>query len=610
MTRTLARCASIFVVILLAVSIGRAAVEDLTDVVPAGSPIVTYVADVPGAMDQWAASPLAELWNNPQVQAFFAPLRNELEVGTWDDVVRKETGYGIDEIKKMFTGDLVVYVESFDFDFDHPDEDAEISIVLLATVGENAAEFEELILKQEEKAEEKDEDDLEDGDTETTREIRDFRGIELHIENVIEDDEIVDEYGWAVVDGVWALGSPSEALEHAVAGILDEGVDNPLRSGTNFATTTKYTRTADAWLFFDIEPWVPLARTALGEGLAAAQEAGSPFPLNPETLMDALGIESMQSVFATLDFDDRVMAMDFGATYTENSGLIKLLAYGPEEAPRSTYIPTDSDSFTVAYFDFESSWSAFVDIMNGINPALMGMAAMQVQSMAQSAGAELDLKRDLLDNLTGEMVSIQNIDGIIGDSFADLELQQDQIVSVGIKQRDALEHAIETLKGMAGQGSEFFSKREFEGHTIFTLDLPQAEGEAPGTEIAYVITDDHLLISVGSPATLEKVLFKLTAKGDSVWKLAEVRRATGRLPDGAAAVQYQDLASVGDVIFRAIALADAIDSEDDEDFRICDPSALPDPGTVGQYLSSGASGVWKDDRSLVIRALVLPTEKE
>jgi hypothetical protein len=300
--------------------------------------------------------------------------------------------------------------------------------------------------------------------------------------------------------------------------------------------------------------------------------------------------------------------MDFGATYTENRGLIKLIAYGPKTAPRSTFIPGDSDSFTTAYFDFAASWSALVDIVNGINPALMGMAAMQLQSMTQNSGVELDLKRDLLDNLTGEMASIQNFEGISGETIADLELQQDQVFVLGIQQKEALESTIEAMKGMVGQGSEFFSDRDFEGHTIFTLDLPRAEGEEPGNEVAYVITDSNLLISMGSPATLEKVLLKMGAKGEPVWMRPNVRKALGHLPDGAAAVQYQDLPSVGDLIFHAIAIAETAKTGDGEDVRLCDPSAKPDPGIIGKYFSAGVSGVWKDDRSLVVRSRVLAAE--
>ena len=65
---------------MLTAGLGRASVDDLTEIVPAGAPMVVYVADVPASIGSWEASPLAELWNDPQVRAFFAPLRDELEL--------------------------------------------------------------------------------------------------------------------------------------------------------------------------------------------------------------------------------------------------------------------------------------------------------------------------------------------------------------------------------------------------------------------------------------------------------------------------------------------------------------------------------------------------
>lgn len=607
MIRTLLHRAFLVTLLLCLTTAGHAAVDDLTRVVPAGVPMVAYVTDVPDAMSQWDASPLAELWNDPQVRKFFAPLRKELEADRLDEKIREQTGFDLDEIKEMLTGDLVVFIDDLEIVLEDGEEDLDLSVTLLATVGENAGRVEQMLLEAETGDIDLEED--EDEDT-TTSEVREFRGVDLHIKSEVEGGEGIEEIGWATVDGVLAVASPVVSLERAVAGILDGGIDNSLRSGANFGTITEHIDAADSWFFVDVHAWLPLLRTAMDEGLAAAQGAGNPFPVEQTRLMTALGVEAMQAIFGSFNFNDRIMEMNLGITFTENRGLIKLAAYGPDTAPRPTSIPVDSDSFTTASFDFQSSWAALVEIVNGINPSLMGMAAMQLQSMTQNAGVELDLRRDLLENLTGEMASIQNIDGITGDTFADLQIEQDQVFSFGIHQPEALANAIGVIEEMAGGGAEFFSSREFEGHTIFTLDLPRAEGEKPGSQFAYAVTDGHLLISVGSPATLEEVLLKLGKSKPSVWKLPEVRRALGKLGEGAAVVQYQDLRSVGDMVFHAIALADGFRPGDGEDVRICDPSAIPDPGIVGRYLASGVSGVWKNDREMVVRALVLPAEKD
>jgi hypothetical protein len=595
--------------ILCATSTAPAAVDDLMQVVPAGAPVVVYVANVQQTIERWDGSPLADLWNDPQVKAFFAPLRDETEIDRWDEMVREETGYGLDELKAMLTGDLVVYLAGADISFEE-DGAEEIELVFLATVGDNASRLEALILQQEERNDAKSDDGVEEQDQSTKREIREFRGVDIHVEEVSTDDELIEESGWAVVDGVLAMASPVETLERAVADILDGGADESISSSANFRTVVRHTRNADAWFFLDIEPWVPMVRAAMETGLAAAQEAGSPFPVDVDTLADSLALDDMQAAFATVSFPGKTLVSDFGLTYTENRGLMKLIAYGAEEAPRPNYIPADVDTFSSGSFGFEEAWSALVDIINGINPSLMGLAAMQLQSAVQGAGAELDLRRDLLENLTGELVSIQNLEGVSGDSIDSLELQQDQVVILGIQQSEAVENVMETIKAVVGQGSELFRQRDFEGHTVFTLDTPRAEGEPDSQEIAYTITDGQLVFSVGSPATFEQVLLQMGGNGDSVWKRRDVQQALGRLPDGAAAVQYQDLAATGHLVFNAIAAVGSMESDEDDDGPFCDPSAVPDPDVVGRYLSSAVSGAWKDDRELLIRALVLPAEEK
>ena len=141
--------------------------------------------------------------------------------------------------------------------------------------------------------------------------------------------------------------------------------------------------------------------------------------------------------------------------------------------------------------------------------------------------------------------------------------------------------------------------------------MPQAEGEDPAENIAYVVTDEHLLVSIGSPATLEKVLLKMSSDGESVWKQPRVRRAVGLLPDGASAVQYQDVSATGDLIFHGIAVVDGFGANGDgEDARMCNPEAIPDRGTVGRYIESAVNGVWKNGRELLVRVYVLPAGKK
>lgn len=603
---------TVVVVALVAAPGVEAAVESLIDVVPAGSPLVFAITDVPTTLAAWRASPAARLWNDPQVKAFFAPLREEIRTARWDELVRQETGHGIDEIAAMFTGEVVIFADAFELDLTPGEQDVDFSIALVAAVGDNGPALEAMLLEQEAKSADEAVDEANDMAEEVRYETREFRGVDLHLETVFEGDEVTMETGWAIVDGVLVDAYPVETLERTVAGILDGGLDLRLHDGDNFATVARHTRGADSWLFLDMDAWTPVIADLVAAAAAAARQAGSPLPLDPAAIVEALGVEALQAVFVTSEQQGEVAAATFGVTYTENTGLVELLAYGPGEAPRSSFIPAGSDAFSTARFDFSASWSAVVEIVNGVNPALMAMAAMQLESTARQAGVELDLERDLLDNLDGELITIQNYHGVSGKNLAELELTQDQVFALGIRQRGAIENVIENLKSIAGAGSDLFSSREFAGQTIFTPAVSQGAAEGPQNQLAYVVTDSHLLISMGSPATLEDVLLAYSGRGEPVWRQPEVQRALAVLPRGSSVIQIQDLAAFGAVLFPIIATFPAIDLDDGEGstFGICDPEAMPDAAVVGRYFSSAVTGAWKDDRSLVFRTWSLPAATE
>lgn len=600
------------VVVLVASPALEAAVESLTDVVPSGSPLVFAVADVPTTLAAWRGSPTAKLWNDPQVKAFFAPLREEIRIDRWDDLVRQETGRTIDEIAAMFTGQLVVFVDAFELDLTPGEQDADFSIALLAAVGDNGPALEAVLLEQEARLADEAVNEANDIGEAVRYETREFRGVDLHLETVLEGDEVTMETGWAIVDGVLVDAYPVGTLERVVAAILDGGVDRPLDDGDSFATVARYVRGADSWVFLDMDAWTPVIADLVAFAAAEAEQTESLFPFDPAALVEALGVEALQAVFVTSEQQGEIATASIGVTYTENTGLVKLLAYGPGEAPRPSFIPAGSDAFSTSRFDVAASWSAVVEIVNGINPSLMALAAMQLQATAKQAGVELDLKRDLLDNLDGELITIQNYHGVSGGSADELELTQDQVFVLGIRQRGGIENAIENLKSIAGRGSDLFSTREFAGQTIYTPSVAQTAEGGSENQLAYVVTDRHLLVSMGSLVTLEDALLAYSGRGEAVWQQPWVQAAMAVLPRGSSVIQVLNLAAFGGVLFPIIAAFPKIDLDDGEGstFGICDPEAVPDADVIGRYFSSAVTGAWKDDRSLVFRTWTLPAASE
>jgi hypothetical protein len=235
------------------------------------------------------------------------------------------------------------------------------------------------------------------------------------------------------------------------------------------------------------------------------------------------------------------------------------------------------------------------------------MAAGQLNTMAETAGVELDLRRDILDNLGAELMAVQVSPSAPTPGDMASFLAQDQVIVLTIRQRQGVELAIEALKGMAGQGSELFDSRDYLDTTIFSLKVPQVEGTEgpdPDSMFSYALTEDSLLLAFGGTASLEAVLVGMRSPRELVWRKPAVRTAMAQLPPGAVALQYQDLAALGSDLFATLGFLCSMQAGD----AFCDPTAIPDEEAIAAHLGAMVSGVYKTSRSLVMRFRILPPQ--
>jgi hypothetical protein len=558
---------------------------DLIKMVPASANGFIIVKDVPTLVKLWGGSPFARLWNDPQVKLFFAPLREDMEIDSWHEKAKEETGYELDQLVGMFSGDMVLYLSELEEVAANPDHDP--AIVLLAEVGEHQDELEELLLRRIEKEEE--------ANQSTTWTSEETRGVEMHIKRSV-GDEPADQDAWAVSNGVYMTTMTEDSLVNVISELLDGGeTESPIGASSAFQMARRYLPENDILLYIDLARNLPLMRQSFEEG--AEEDA----PVSPGAIFDALKLDNFLNLYLAVDLGESTLAIDAGATFTENQGLAKILAYGPEAASNPTFIPAGATSFGSSNFDIQSAWAELEVVLNQIDPNLLAMAAAQVNAIREGAGVELDLRKDLLENISGEIVMVQMPQATNAPGEVQLT-QPEQVFAFGIKQRQGLELTIETLKGVFGQGSELFTERQFLGTSIYSLRGAEDQSQSMG--VSYAVTDDHFLLSVGaSDAALEAVLIAMQRPAAKpVWELDDVKLALAALPPGATGVGYQDLAKTGKMIFEMLSLMSTFDDE----LTLCNPEEMPDAEVMAKYLGPMSTGVYKDSNSLIVRVRLLP----
>jgi len=560
--------------------------------VPADAVAMVRIHDVSELGAGWKRTPLAALWNDPQVRRWLDSVLEDLAIDDLDADLEEETGYTTDQILEMFTGGAVWYLGPIDDISRLTGDDLQsLPAVLLAEVGDNGKAVERLLL------------DLDRDDADEIRGLppatSEFSGVEIHTEWYQEDGETHDAFAWSVFEGLLAVAMTREAMEGVIADVRKGGVSDAIPSSANFQSAIRHLDSPDALLFINLEALMPLVREAMNEELSGSSQS-SPIPMDPEALYEALGLDQLRAAVAGLSVDAQTVDFDIGMTFTRNTGLVKVLAYGPGEAPRPGLVPADSPAFATARIDFKTGWQAIEEIIGGINPALLGMVRANFAAQVEQAGVELDLRRDVLDNLGGDLIVVRMPPSRTGPS--DLEqppIEASQVLGVSIKQRQSFELAVEALKTIAAAGSELFETRDYLGTTIHTLKMERETGA-----VAYAITDDSLLISIGSTDALEAVLVAASSRGRSAWDDPGVRRAVAALPGGASGLSYQDLAATGATLLELMAAMAA----EDGDPPLVDPHDVPDPDVIGRYLGPVVTGVYKDDSSILLRSRLLAAE--
>jgi hypothetical protein len=421
----------------------------------------------------------------------------------------------------------------------------------------------------------------------------------MHIERST-GDEPEDQGSWAVSNGVFMMTMQSDSLVNVISELLDGGeTESPIGASSSFQMAQRYLADNDVLLYIDLARVLPPIWQSLEE------EAAEDAPISPTTIFDALKLDNLLNLYLAADLSESTLAFDAGVTFTENQGLVKILAYGPEAATNPSFIPAEATSFGSSNFDIQSAWAELEVVLNQINPGLLAVAATQVDAIREGAGVELDLRKHLLENLSGEMVVVQmpqaaNVPG------EEVQFSQpEQVIALGIEQRQGLELTIETLKGVFGQGSELFTERQFLGTSIYTLR--GNENQSQPMSLSYAMTDDYFLLSVGgSNTTLEAVIIAMQRPAATpVWEHEDVKAALAALPAGAVGVGYQDLAETGNMIFEMLSLMSTFD----EELTLCNPEDMPDTEVMARYLGPMSTGVYKDSNSLIMKVRVLPAKE-
>jgi len=541
---------------------------------------VLSVTDAPALLRGWDAGPIASTWNDPQVIKFIAPLRAELHVEEWDAETQAATGLTIRELLALAEGEALIAVPAVDFS--KLDDKAPPPFLVALEVGGQSEKLEKILADSLAKK------NLED-------EVELFSGVKVHHRPLSPNNtesEAQPTISWATVDGIWLLSAEKTRVFSAIDAIKQGGVNSALGKSERFLRTRERVNGAQSLAYLNIPAIYPALQNAVTAAKAKSAGGFNPMGLDPEAVFNALGLDALGEGYVALRVDDKETRMDAGLIYSEERGLLKLIAYQPGPTAQPDWIPAKWPSVSTARFSLSKAYAGLEEFIDSLSPMLSGMAQGQIRAFNKQL--RIDIKRDLVDSIGDDLISAYALPPGLDAGVVPAWTEMDQLIAFSLSNPAAFTKSVEALKNLAGPAAEqLFTKRDYLGHTLYTLNQPaRAEGAKPAKGFSYAIANGTLLIGIGSPATVESALQGMASAQGLFWKRDDVKTALADLPADASGLQVQDLrVLIASLVETAVQLQEAENAgkPDGEQTGYLDVSARPDSDVIARHwgFSSG-----------------------
>jgi hypothetical protein len=558
--------------------------QKLEELLPAETGMMVVIDDVPALRAAWPELPLVKAFKDPEIRAFLAPSLEEGQEQEWEEFLEKPAGQELDELLKLITGQAAVVIpdlaelgEAFDDD----DDEGFAIWSFMAVVGENGPAVSAKMSAAFDSSEE------EEGWSIAQEELA---GETVYVRRLVQNEVVVDEMAWAVVDGVAVLAEPRSYLEKLIGAVKEGPQGASLAAHPPFATLKDRTPDGAILGYVNLKSLLAMLLQVMEE--QAAKEEPNALGLTPDMVFRGLGLDALEASAVSVNLGMETTRMDWGLLASEDRGIMKAMTFLPPEETLPSFLPATAVQVGAGYFDVQAFWATLKEILQGINPMLAMMAEAQIQQLSAQLG--VDLEKSLVGNL-GQVFASAAFMATAADTGRPASLEEMAEISVSaVNDIEEMNAAVKALMSLFDPEGNLFEARELAGTTVHTLKEPIPSGvEGSTTTLSYAFKKGHLLVCQGSVETLEKMLANMDKPGPAIWSRPDVRAALAQLPAGASMVQFQDSAKVlAGVLEMMVPYIFIYGTEEGEEPPV-DPQAMPSEELLRRYFGSAVTGLYK-----------------
>jgi hypothetical protein len=474
-------------------------------VLPDSTIFVFKLNDAKGFREAFRGSHYGQLWNDPAMKDFRDDVGQKLEDAS--KPLKEKIGLGLREILELPQGPVTFAALSRD------DPKIPVAFAIIADAGENKDKMADLLAKATKQAEE--------SGAKASQEM--FNGLTLHSIRPPADDKPKEKdqekgddksprfsLGWTQSENVFyfSLGTPGSDVE-VVKDLTAhrEGRDNSLASNEFYTKTHAKTDAAKAQVvwFLDVAKLVKLVLKASAKGNEGQMQQN-------EVLMQELGVNGLKSVggsftFGSSNYDS--LSKTFFLAPKPTQGLLKIFSFPPARLRPESWVPATVAAYQTLSWDLDNAYEAINELVNKFQPGMLNLVEQQL--VGPNGGEPLSFQKDFFGPIGDRLTLISDFKKPVKED------SQRYLLGIALEDARAFQGSLNRLFEIT-QGAP--RKREFQGTTIYDVDLPNmpnpnAAGAQPfkgslsfavAKNTFFVTTDTTLLEQVLRPgnATLEE----------------------------------------------------------------------------------------------------------
>ena len=289
-----------------------------------------------------------------------------------------------------------------------------------------------------------------------------------------------------------------------------------------------------ARIFFNFKEGI---RTILESKSKKMKIPQNPFGVETNGLIKGLGLDGLNHLGLQLNAKSKELEIASSLGLEHRKGILSFLAPVKGNLENHVFVSKDVITVSNAKNDMGKLWPNLENTLKSISPVLHLLVTSQIQAFEDKS--EVAIRSDLFGSLGDEVVSLSYLNND-NDEVKNAASPSSSIYVIRLRDPKLFGRTMRAMIDSVSQGNELFQETEYKGVTIRSM-----RGlEAAGLSIAYAITDDWLLVSMGKQQYLNQVINRMKKGKNSLWDSSFIENAMADLPRGIRQVDYVDFSKM------------------------------------------------------------------